>query len=88
MSKTGNEVGSVIESRFQQIHLHGSNTNGRFICVHPCGFHGHTQKPCACAYALVTTYQKRISGSLLDRMDIHSRFHAWIMKNSAEMVKA
>jgi magnesium chelatase family protein len=37
----------------------------------PCGFYGDTQKPCACAHALVTKYQKRISGPLLDRIDIH-----------------
>ena len=37
----------------------------------PCGFYGDTQKPCTCAQAVVTKYQKRISGPLLDRIDIH-----------------
>jgi magnesium chelatase family protein len=37
----------------------------------PCGYYGDSQKPCICAYALVTKYQKRISGPLLDRIDIH-----------------
>ena len=37
----------------------------------PCGFYGDTQKPCTCAQAMVTKYQKRISGPLLDRIDIH-----------------
>jgi magnesium chelatase family protein len=37
----------------------------------PCGFYGDSQKPCTCAHALVTKYQKRISGPLLDRIDIH-----------------
>jgi magnesium chelatase family protein len=37
----------------------------------PCGFYGDSQKPCTCAQALVTKYQKRISGPLLDRIDIH-----------------
>ena len=37
----------------------------------PCGYYGDTQKPCTCAHALVTKYQKRISGPLLDRIDIH-----------------
>jgi magnesium chelatase family protein len=37
----------------------------------PCGFHGDAQKPCSCAPAVVTKYQKRISGPLLDRIDIH-----------------
>jgi magnesium chelatase family protein len=42
-------------------------------CVHPCpcGYYGDSQKPCTCAHALVTKYQKRISGPLLDRIDIH-----------------
>ena len=43
------------------------------ICVHPCpcGYAGSDQKPCTCAPAVVTKYQKRISGPLLDRIDIH-----------------
>jgi magnesium chelatase family protein len=42
-------------------------------CVHPCpcGYYGDSLKPCTCAHALVTKYQKRISGPLLDRIDIH-----------------
>ncbi len=37
----------------------------------PCGYYGDSQKPCSCAPAVVTKYQKRISGPLLDRIDIH-----------------
>ncbi len=37
----------------------------------PCGFYGDAQKACTCAPAVVTKYQKRISGPLLDRIDIH-----------------
>jgi magnesium chelatase family protein len=37
----------------------------------PCGFYGDSQKPCTCATPVVTKYQKRISGPLLDRIDIH-----------------
>ena len=42
-------------------------------CVQPCpyGYHQSTIKPCICATATVTKYQKRISGPLLDRIDIH-----------------
>jgi len=42
-------------------------------CVYPCpcGYFSDTQKPCTCAPAVVTKYQKRISGPLLDRIDIH-----------------
>src|SRR5512139_1071263 len=37
----------------------------------PCGYYGDAQKACTCAQAMVTKYQKRISGPLLDRIDIH-----------------
>jgi magnesium chelatase family protein len=37
----------------------------------PCGYFGDLVKPCTCAHATVTKYQKRISGPLLDRIDIH-----------------
>jgi magnesium chelatase family protein len=42
-------------------------------CVYPCpcGWLNDTQKACGCAPAVVTKYQKRISGPLLDRIDIH-----------------
>lgn len=36
-----------------------------------CGYYGDSLKPCTCSPAQVTTYQKRISGPLLDRIDIH-----------------
>jgi len=43
-------------------------------CVYPCpcGFWNHPLKPCSCAPAMVTKHQKRISGPLLDRIDIHN----------------
>jgi magnesium chelatase family protein len=37
----------------------------------PCGYFGDLVKPCTCTHATVTKYQKRISGPLLDRIDIH-----------------
>lgn len=37
----------------------------------PCGWYGSPTKPCTCSSATVTKYQKRISGPLLDRIDIH-----------------
>jgi len=36
-----------------------------------CGWLNDPQKACGCAPAVVTKYQKRISGPLLDRIDIH-----------------
>ncbi len=37
----------------------------------PCGYYGDPVKPCTCSAAIITKYQKRISGPLLDRIDIH-----------------
>jgi len=37
----------------------------------PCGYYGDPVKQCTCSNAIVTKYQKRISGPLLDRIDIH-----------------
>ncbi len=37
----------------------------------PCGFYGDPVKECTCSSSTVTRYQKRISGPLLDRIDIH-----------------
>ena len=37
----------------------------------PCGYYGDATRECTCATSMVTRYQKRISGPLLDRIDIH-----------------
>ena len=37
----------------------------------PCGYNLSNLKPCTCSSTVVTKYQKRISGPLLDRIDIH-----------------
>ena len=36
----------------------------------PCGYYGDLAKECVCSEATVSRYQKRISGPLLDRIDI------------------
>lgn len=37
----------------------------------PCGYHNHPEKDCVCAPGVVQKYLNRISGPLLDRIDIH-----------------
>jgi magnesium chelatase family protein len=37
----------------------------------PCGHHGDTQRRCTCAPAAVQRYLGRVSGPVLDRIDIH-----------------
>lgn len=66
------EDGVVTISRAQ-----GSITfPARFVLVAamnpcPCGYYGDPQRACSCSESLVSKYQKRISGPMLDRMDIH-----------------
>lgn len=37
----------------------------------PCGYYNHPTRECVCAPGMVTKYLNRISGPLLDRIDIH-----------------
>lgn len=37
----------------------------------PCGYLGDTRRACTCALAAVQRYARRISGPLLDRIDLH-----------------
>jgi magnesium chelatase family protein len=37
----------------------------------PCGYFGDPERACTCSPTVVGKYQKRLSGPLLDRIDIH-----------------
>jgi len=37
----------------------------------PCGYYGDTSHECTCSRGAIDNYQKRISGPLMDRIDIH-----------------
>lgn len=37
----------------------------------PCGFHNHPEKECICGGGMVQKYLSKISGPLLDRIDLH-----------------
>lgn len=42
----------------------------------PCGFLGHPRKPCRCTPRQVQLYRARLSGPLLDRIDLHVKVPA------------
>ena len=37
----------------------------------PCGYYNHPEKECVCAHGVVQKYLNKVSGPLLDRIDIH-----------------
>lgn len=37
----------------------------------PCGYRGDPTHPCTCSENTITNYNKRISGPLIDRIDLH-----------------
>jgi magnesium chelatase family protein len=66
------EDGYVIVSRAKQRIQFPS----RFMLVAalnpcPCGFYGDPNNECKCTYQQILRYQKRVSGPMLDRIDIH-----------------
>ena len=47
----------------------GGNAHCEYPC--PCGWANDSEKECTCSPGAIARYQKRISGPLLDRIDIH-----------------
>ena len=37
----------------------------------PCGYHNHPEKDCVCGPGIVKKYLNKISGPLMDRIDLH-----------------
>ncbi len=65
------ESGRVVVSRAK----HTLTFPAKFILVAamnpcPCGYYGDDEKPCRCGAHEVLRYQKKVSGPLLDRIDI------------------
>lgn len=66
------EDGMITVSRAQGAHTFPA----RFILVAsqnpcPCGFNSDPDRQCACSASQIIRYQKKISGPLLDRIDLH-----------------
>lgn len=69
------EDGTVTVSRVKDTAIYPA----QFILVAtqnpcPCGYYG-TSKPCNCTAAAIYKYQKKVSGPILDRIDLHLPVH-------------
>lgn len=54
----------------------------------PCGFYNHPTRECVCAPGVVQKYLSRISGPLLDRIDIHIEIVPVPFEKMAELKEA
>jgi magnesium chelatase family protein len=65
------EEGKIIISRAR----HSVELPARFILVAasnpcPCGYYGDTEHECKCTISQIRNYQRKLSGPLIDRMDL------------------
>jgi magnesium chelatase family protein len=81
----------LLRGPLEDRHLVISRANGtiRFPCSVsliaaanpcPCGFLGHPTRPCICSEGVLLRYQRRLSGPLMDRMDLQ----VWVQPVPAE----
>jgi magnesium chelatase family protein len=77
-NKTLEVMRQPIEDKFVTIsRARGTVTfpaNFMLVAAHnpcPCGYYGDTARACTCTPNMITRYQAKISGPLLDRIDIH-----------------
>ena len=54
----------------------------------PCGYLNHPKKPCICSPRAIKKYQKRVSGPILDRIDLHVDVPAVDVQELSENQKA
>lgn len=71
------ETGTITLARAQQVATYPA----KFLLIAtanpcPCGYFGSDQKPCSCTPTLRERYQQKLSGPILDRIDLHVRVQA------------
>jgi magnesium chelatase family protein len=54
----------------------------------PCGFLNHPKKQCVCGLRVVQKYKKRVSGPILDRIDLHIDVQSVDLQELSENQKA
>lgn len=42
-----------------------------YVCPYPCGYLGDLKKECKCSTFQILNYRKKLSGPIMDRIDIH-----------------
>lgn len=50
----------------------------------PCGWLGDTRKECTCTSRQIENYRGRLSGPIIDRIDLHIRLNSVDIKEAAE----
>jgi magnesium chelatase family protein len=53
----------------------------------PCGYYNHPEKACVCSPGVVKKYLNRISGPLMDRIDLHVEVIPVLVKDLTELPK-
>lgn len=53
----------------------------------PCGYYGHPSKPCTCSAAAISRYLRKVSGPLLDRLDLHIEVPPVDFENLSSKIK-
>lgn len=53
----------------------------------PCGYFGHPKKRCTCSAASISRYLRRVSGPMLDRMDLHIEVQPVDFENLSSEIK-
>lgn len=61
----------IYQDHIDIVYKYGESVDGLNVNPHPCGYLGDETRSCVCSPAAITRYQKRISGPILDRIDIH-----------------
>jgi hypothetical protein len=62
----------VSENQIEILYHYGkAGTEWLNVKPHPCGFFGDPKRACRCLPGQIQRYQKRVSGPILDRIDIH-----------------
>ncbi|KKQ85175.1 MAG: hypothetical protein UT08_C0009G0009 [Candidatus Woesebacteria bacterium GW2011_GWB1_38_8] len=61
----------IYQDHVDIIYKYGEPIDGLNVNPHPCGYYGDPKKACKCMPGMILRYQKRVSGPILDRIDIH-----------------